>query len=214
MVVHRLTVGNIVTGMEAVKSRRDRYATITKAAVLEGARDLFVERGFDATSVDGIARAAEVSKGAVYHHFSDKKDIFAELLVGVLETTMASVISAAEQAGTDWERVAAAVRTFLESYVEDSKARAILKQAPSVLSQESIREVNERVALPFVRGWLQQLRDNGKLHPVSVEPTARILFGLLCEAIILVADSDDPIATSGDIESIILHLFGGLLKTD
>jgi AcrR family transcriptional regulator len=200
--------------MEAVKSRRDRYATITRAAVLEGARDLFVERGFDATSVDGIARVAEVSKGAVYHHFSDKKDIFAELLAGVQETAMGSVISAVEQAGTDWNRITVAVHTFLESYAQDSKARLILKQAPSVLGRDGIREVNERVALPFVRGWLEQLRDNGRLHPVPIEPTARILFGLLCEATTLVTDSDDPIAASGDIETIILYFFGGLLKTE
>ena len=70
--------------------RREKYAALTKEAVLDAAKQLFVTEGFDATSVDDIARLSEVSKGAVYHHFSDKREVFAELF----RATLASAVQA------------------------------------------------------------------------------------------------------------------------
>ncbi|MBA8826609.1 AcrR family transcriptional regulator [Saccharopolyspora lacisalsi] len=186
---------------------------MTRAAVLEGARELFVERGFDATSVDEIARASEVSKGAVYHHFSDKKQLFAELFSEVQGSVMRTVTEVAAAADTDWQQAVEAARTFLRSYAADESARVILRQAPAVLGQERIREIDEKVALPFVRGLLEHLRDTGQLQPVPVVTTARMIFGLLCEATTLVTEGADPSSASEEAETVMLFMLGGLLRT-
>lgn len=198
--------------MEDVKSRRERYAAMTRAAVLENARDLFVEHGFEATSVDDIARRAEVSKGAVYHHFSDKKLLFAELFSDVQQAAMQVVVAAAENADGNGERAVESARAFLRSYLADEEARTILRQAPSVLSQDRMREIDERIALPFVRDLLERLEASGQLQPVPIAATARMIFGVLCEATALVAERDDPVRAVEEAESVVLFMLSGLLK--
>lgn len=92
--------------MSSVKPRRrDISAALTKKAVLDAARHLFVTKGFDDTSIDEIARASESSNGAVYHHFRDKQEIFAELFQGSQTTILEATIAAVPPESGGWERV-------------------------------------------------------------------------------------------------------------
>lgn len=178
---------------------------------MDTARKLFQEQGFEATSVDAIAHSSEVSKGAIYHHFADKKKLFAELFCDVQAAVMEAVVNETAELTSDWERAAVSVHTFLHSYLADERALAILRQAPSVLGQQGIRDVDERVALPFVRGLLEQLQSTGHLQPVPVPATAKMIFGMLCEATALLADSDEPAQAAQEAETIVLYMLSGLL---
>jgi AcrR family transcriptional regulator len=199
--------------MADVKSRRERYADITRTAVLDTARMLFVRQGFAATSVDEIARTAEVSKGAVYHHFSDKKELFAELFTQIQQDVMRAVEDSSEGSATGWERAAAATHVFLASYVADEPARVILQQAPTVLGQDRTRQIDERIALPFVRRLLEELQASGQLRTDSITAAARMVFSVLCEATSLFADAADPAGAAEDAEALTLLMFSGLLDT-
>ncbi|CQA00077.1 Probable transcriptional regulator%2C TetR [Mycobacteroides abscessus] len=96
---------------ESKPGRRERYAALTRSAIVEAARMLFVERGFDDTSVDDIAEVAQVSKGAIYHHFKDKQEIFVDVYrdatKGVIENVVKVLIDV--PAGS-WNRIEAAAR--------------------------------------------------------------------------------------------------------
>ncbi|HEX2176531.1 MAG TPA: TetR family transcriptional regulator, partial [Nocardioidaceae bacterium] len=71
--------------MPDVKSRREQYSEATRAALLEAATALFHERGFGGTALEDVAAAAQVTRGAVYHHFTNKRDLF-EAVIDALET--------------------------------------------------------------------------------------------------------------------------------
>ncbi|HWE87864.1 MAG TPA: helix-turn-helix domain-containing protein, partial [Pseudonocardiaceae bacterium] len=97
--------------MNDVKSgRRERYAALTRSAVLDAAKALFVAKGFEATSVEDIAKLSESSKGAVYHHFSDKKELFAEVFraseAAIIQTTVESMVESAPP----WDQIEDATR--------------------------------------------------------------------------------------------------------
>src|SRR3979411_70823 len=121
------------------------YAALTRAAVLDAAQTLVVSNGFDATSVDDIARLAQTSKGAVYHHFRDKRQIFTEVYHVSQQAVVGSVInSLTTSVEGPWERVETAVRLFLRSYVADDDARALLRQVMGVLGWEGVKALDEK----------------------------------------------------------------------
>jgi AcrR family transcriptional regulator len=193
-------------------SRRDRYAALTCEAVLDAAKTLFVSNGFDATSVDEIARLAQSSKGAVYHHFRDKREIFTELFRASQEAVTAKVVDAMTT-GPDtqpWEKAETAVRLFLRSYVADDDARALLRQVVSVLGWDRVRELNEQQTLPFLRATLESFVANGYALPVPIEATVEIFFGIFYNAVLYITDAADPDTASHEVETVICCALEGL----
>lgn len=196
--------------MSDVKSRRAEYALLTRQAVLDSARDLFVAKGFADTSIDDIAQGSRVSKGAVYHHFADKQELFAELFRTSQTAVLVSVAKAASVPATPWERARLAVGAFLRAYVHDQTSKVLLRDSIPVLGQRRVRELDDETALPLVMALLDELDAAGELRPVSKPLTARIIFGTLCEAATLVAATAAPeeIATLG--ETVVVHMLQGL----
>jgi AcrR family transcriptional regulator len=197
--------------MSSVKPRRrDISAALTKNAVLDAARDLFITKGFDDTSIDEIARASESSNGAVYHHFRDKQGIFAELFrrsqAHVLETTLAAMPPTTGA----WERVELATTAFLQSYVDDGQARSLLAQAIGVLGWNRVRELDEEMAIPLIRAMLEDAIQTGEAKPVPVATTAHILFSVYCNAVLYIAADPQPAGAANDAKAVINTLVSGM----
>jgi AcrR family transcriptional regulator len=193
-------------------SRRERYAALTCEAVLDAAKTLFVSNGFDATSVDEIARLAQSSKGAVYHHFRDKREIFTALFQASQEAVTSKVIDAmtAESEKQPWEKAETAIRLFLRSYVADDDARALLRQVVSVLGWDRVRELNEQQTLPFLRATLESFVANGYARPVPIEATVEIFFSMFYNAVLYITDAADPDTASREVETVIFCALEGL----
>lgn len=190
--------------------RREIYAAQTKAAVLEAAKALFVADGFAATSVEDIARASQSSKGAVYHHFSDKQEIFVEVFRAGQEKIMHSAVATLGGEGTPWGRIEAATKAFLHAYAADSDARSLLRQAMGVLGWDRTRDIDESTALPLIRAALQEFIRIGEAPPIPVDITAELLFSLFCNAVLIVVASPDPKSAGDDAERVILAMLRGL----
>src|ERR1700685_1784422 len=118
---------------EAMASQADRRAATVGAILLE-ARRLFTQHGFEATSIDDIAEAAGVAKGAVYHHFASKEAVFQR----VLEDVQAAIASApvppqALRARDPAELIAAATLRYLLAASEPEVRRVLLIDGPAVI---------------------------------------------------------------------------------
>jgi AcrR family transcriptional regulator len=208
---------SIVTIVSDVKvGRRQRYAALTCEAVLDAAKTLFVEKGFDATSVDEIAVLAQSSKGTVYHHFRDKRDIFTALFTASQESVTAKVVEAmtAETTQHPWEKVETATRLFLRGYVADDDARALLRQVVSVLGWDRVREFNERQTLPFLRSTLETLVQQGYARPVPIEATVELYFSMFYNAVLFITDAQNPESASEEVEAVIFCALEGLKQPD
>ncbi|MCQ4118925.1 TetR/AcrR family transcriptional regulator [Rhodococcus tibetensis] len=194
--------------------RREIYAALTRKAVLDAAKTLFVGKGFANTSVGDIATLANVSKGAVYHHFDDKQEIFAQLfresLGGVLQAVADSMLGFDQP----WARVDAATRTFLAVYVADPEARMLLQQVVGVLGEQRTRALDEEFALPIIRAMLVELDKVGELKPVSIDATARIIFDVLCGAASSLVDATNAEVAAHELEVAILCMFSGFRRSE
>src|SRR3954471_12265670 len=124
--------------------RRQQYSAATKRTLVDVAEDLFTENGYAATSLDAIVAGAEVTKGALYHHFSGKQALF-EAVFERVETDAARAIQKSLKGHRDpWQKALAGLRAFLAVVQEPRYRRIVIQEGPSVLGYERFREQEER----------------------------------------------------------------------
>lgn len=187
------------------------HAALTRSAVVSAATELFADKGFSATSIDDIARRSNASKGAVYHHFSDKRQIFAEVFRASEMAVIEKALQSVPTDGRPWERLAAATSAFLSAYVEDTTARALLSQVMGVLGWERVRAIDDEIALPIIRAAIEEhLKPEHNRDALPVNAAAEMLFSLYCNGILHIAASDNPAKESQDVEKVILAMLTGL----
>jgi AcrR family transcriptional regulator len=183
---------------------------ITRAKLIAAGRDLFAERGFGGAGTEEIVRRAKVTRGALYHHFTDKKDLFRAVYEQV-EVESVDQIAARMADGSDpLSLLQIGVRAFLDLTTEPTTARIALIEAPSVLGWQEWREIDLRYGLGLVIAGLQGAMDAGALKPQPVRPLAHLLLGAISEAGMVVANADDPEAARAEVEPPLLGLLEGL----
>jgi AcrR family transcriptional regulator len=190
-----------------VRPRRQRYAARTRAAIIGAARRLFVSSGFGSTSIDDVAMAANVSKGAVYHHFHDKQALFE----AVFRESQTAVIQASRD-GSSREaspggRIEAGIRAMFVAY-EQPAARSLLLQAPTALGVDRVRAIDHELSLPMLQATIEALAEPG--HPAPAL-SARLLFVVLCEA--ATAAAEGTVSSEEAIETVLLVVRGFGLPT-
>jgi AcrR family transcriptional regulator len=172
------------------RTQRERSET-TVAALVAAARDLFANDGYAATSLDAVAGAAGVTKGALYHHFAGKRELFRAVYEHEQDQLVAA-IRAAYAAETDpWDAFEAGCRAFIESSLDPGLQRITLLDAPGALGWDAIREI-ESPALRLTELGIQRAMDAGRLRRRPPQPLAHLLFGAMCEGAMKIARSEDP----------------------
>ena len=106
-----------------------------RARLVSAARALFVEQGFAATGTPQIVGRAEVTRGALYHHFTDKADLFDAVVVAEAEA-LGAEISRTSQGLQD------GARNFFRAMAVPGRARLLLLEGPAVLGRVRMDEVD------------------------------------------------------------------------
>ena len=194
------------------KTARAEQAAATRAELLGVARRLFAEHGYSAVGTEEIVRAARVTRGALYHHFRDKRDLFREVHES-LERDLVERVGA-EMAGVEdpIELLERGLGAFLDACTEPAMIRIALIDAPTVLGWEQWREIDAKYGLGIVTSGLLNAMDSGAMPRQDVRPLAHILLGALGEAAMLIANADDPIAARREVEGPLLALLAGLTR--
>jgi AcrR family transcriptional regulator len=165
--------------MSRPKSRRELYSEATRAALLETATAMFAERGFARTSLDDIAVATQVTRGAVYHHFESKQAVF-EAVFDTLEQDMTARVAAAATGQPDaWLAGMAALDAFLDLCCEDRYGRLCWLEGPLALGWGRWMDYEKKYAYAMIDGFLQAAREAGLLGPVPVPTSSQLVFHLL-----------------------------------
>jgi AcrR family transcriptional regulator len=193
------------------KSKHAERSEATRERLVAAARKLFAERGYAAVGTEDIVRAAGVTRGALYHQFRDKSDLFAAVAEAVEADVTRRIAEGALQAGGDpLEALRAGGRMFLEVCAEPEVERIVLLDAASVLGWEAWRELGQRYGMGLVTGALQAAMDAGAIEPRPVAPLAHTLIGALDEAALYVARAEDQPAARAECVAIFDRLLEGL----
>jgi AcrR family transcriptional regulator len=119
--------------MPQVKSRRELYSEATRAALLDEATTLFAERGYAGTSLEDVASASQVTRGAVYHHFAGKQALFEAVLDRHEGRATAEIAAAAATATDPWDAAMLALDAFLTQCCDPTYGRLVWLEGPAAL---------------------------------------------------------------------------------
>ncbi|MBO0608936.1 TetR family transcriptional regulator [Myceligenerans salitolerans] len=167
-------------------------AARTAQQVLDAATDLFAARGFAAVSLDDVARAAGVTRGAVYHHYGNKAGLFRAVAARLQARVADSVVEAAEHAGADPRaRLGAGSHAFLDAITSGPAVRVLLVDAPAVLGWREWRELDAENSGTHLRDALRAMGvDDDLLGALTAQ-----LSGAMNDAALWIAEHEDGTRT-------------------
>jgi AcrR family transcriptional regulator len=192
-----------------VKGKKAMQGAATRQALLDAACALFGERGYSATSIDDVAHAANVTKGAFYHHYDGKQELFA----GVYEQVKREVSERAATAFLEpdpWEKLYAGCHAMLDAHLDPPVRRILLHDAQAVLDADTIRRVENRYGAVVLRGALRSAIRAGVVQPLPLKALALMLTGAIIEGCIAIADANDPTQAREDVGNVLTSLLEGL----
>jgi AcrR family transcriptional regulator len=174
------------------RSPKAQQSQATRAALIATARELFAERGYAAVGTEEIVRSTGVTRGALYHHFAGKRELFQAVYEDVerllVERIAASAMSAA---GDPLQALHAGAQAFLDACEDPAVQRIALLDAPSVLGWEKWRAIGLQYGFGLVQGTVQAAMDAGLIDQQPVRPLAHLLLGAIDEGAMLIARADD-----------------------
>lgn len=195
-----------------VRTTKAEQGEATRAALVRAARELFTEHGYGGVGTEEIVRRAKLTRGALYHHFTDKKDLFRAVHEQIEAEVMAAIAEqmAAGTAADPFELLIVGTRAYLDVCTDPAITRVTLVDAPSVLGWEEWREIDMRHGLGIVIAGLQGGMDAGVLRPQPVRALAHLMLGAMGEAGMVIANAPDPDAARAEIEPALLGVLEGL----
>ena len=175
------------------RTQAERTAA-TRDALVTAGRSLFAARAFADVGTEEIVRTAGVTRGALYHHFTDKTELYAAVFEAVEAEVIGRIGAAVMGAGLidplAAMRLGAGV--WLDACAEPEVHRIALIDAPAVLGQARWREIGSHYGTGLVQGLLAEAITVGRIPPQPVEPLAHILLGALREGALYLAAASDP----------------------
>jgi len=185
---------------------RDAQAETTRAALLGVARRLFALRGYPDVSIEEIVQAAGVTKGALYHHFKDKLELFRGVVEQIEKAVQERLLAAASQPGDGLARLRAACHAYLDACTEDEVGRIVVLDSPAVLGWDAWCKLSRSYGLGFFVERLRAVREDDP----AIESTAQMLMGALNVAGRVIAQSDDRPAARSQVGQTIDRLLAGV----
>jgi AcrR family transcriptional regulator len=196
--------------MSAMPRRTAADAAITRRTILDAGRATFAEGGYQAATLDGIGQRAGVTRGAVHHHFGDKRELFVEVFEEVEREINDAVVAAALAAApTGLEPFKAGCRTLFALFARPDLRRIVLADAPAVLGLVAWYEIDRGFGLATIRAGLQSLADDEMLEPAHTDALSLLLYGALTEASLALGAELTTVDEADIIETVerILHAF-------
>lgn len=185
-------------------SQAERRAA-TRAAIISAAGELFTARGFDAASIDDIADRAGVAKGAVYHHFESKEQIFVRVFEHMTAALASEVVAAAAAGTSILDRFERGTLKYLTAIAGDKFRQVLLTDGPAVLGWEKWREIDAR----YFGGAMQAPMDRKRLVRLAErerQAISHLIAGAVSEAALVCATSAHRARAARDFTSALVKM--------
>jgi AcrR family transcriptional regulator len=143
-------------------ARNTREGTeATRQALMAAGRTLFVERGYAETATPDIVAAAGVTRGALYHHFADKKALFGAVVAAEAAAVASAIDAASAGATTPRESLIRGAAVYFEAMAVPGRVRLLLLEAPAALGVSATAEIDRAHAEDRLRTGIRELLGPG-----------------------------------------------------
>jgi AcrR family transcriptional regulator len=195
---------------------QDERRAATRQALVRAARELFAEEGYHVTTAGEVVGRAGLTRGAMYHHFEDKRDLFRAVVEEIEEEVDGIVLSRARltlrETSDAWEAFLAGHRAYLDACVRPDVRRVLLLDGPAVLGWEEWHDIDAAHAVGQIEAGLGMMMENGTMERRPARPLAHLLHGAILEAAVYVAVSEEPETARDAVWDGLKRLLEGLLE--
>ena len=199
------------TTEESAARRPGRPSEGAREALVAAARELFTERDFDEVSTAELLRRAGVSRGAMYHHFESKTDLFRAAFMASEADLLARLTPEAGPDDSAFDLLVASASAYLHACATEPELQRIgLRQSRRVLGWEGWREAARDLGIGVMRAIVEVTADAGELETDDVELTSALLLAAMIEAGLIVSTAPDPPTMRAKVEPELLRLVEGL----
>jgi len=194
--------------MQQEKQRRSNAERTqsTRDALLEAARRLFVDKSYAGTSTPDIVAAAKVTRGALYHHFADKMELFRAVVERECAMVADEIDAASPEALEPLEALQRGGAAYMRAMAEHGRTRLLLLDGPAVLGRDMMDEIDARHGARTLKSGLAAAMEAGAIVSLSLEATTDLLGAAFDRAALTVAGGADP----EDYRKTINRLIAGL----
>jgi AcrR family transcriptional regulator len=193
--------------------RRAEHAADTRDALVSAARRMFAAHGFDGTPAEQIVAEARVTRGALYHHFRDKADLFRAVMAEAAGEVALQLVDEqlASEAASPLQEIRDGVAAFLDVCVGGGDfQRIVLMDGPRVLGSEAWEDLVDRYGRALLEEWLARSVQAGDLADIPTGALARLIIAMLTEASLTIARAEAPAAARADLGEVLDRLLTGL----
>lgn len=202
--------------MEVKRRTQAARSEATRKALVRAGRRLFARHGYGGVGTEAIVQSAGVSRGALYHQFAGKAELFEAVFEAVEGAVMAGLARRLEEIelSDNPPDPIGLLRLGIEAWLDVCRGREVqqivLLDGPAVLGWERWREISLRHAGALMEAALEGAMATGYLRPQPVGPLALILIAALDEAALYVARADDPDSARAEMMTALDHIISGL----
>ncbi len=172
---------------------------------------LFAQNGFAATSIEDVVVAAGVTRGALYHYFESKTDLFRAVFEAEQQRVAEKINAAARRAEGDvWSRLEAGCLSFLEQCMDPGVQQIVLLDGFVALGWVEMHEIEYRYTLAGLEAGIEQAMSAGSIDRRDAGPLAQLLFGGLCHLAISIARAADQHTMARRVRREVRRVFAAL----
>jgi AcrR family transcriptional regulator len=190
---------------ETKNTVRAAQAIATKEQLIGIARTQFAERGYEAVSLDDILKQSKLTKGAIYHHFGDKKGLFREVVTLVQSEVAAKARRAGKAQTEPLEALLAVCRSFFSQLSKPDVMRIVCMEAGVFLSWAECTEIDDRHMLAVMREFVLSSQESGLLVSLDAEAITRVITGSIYQTVEWASHDKTPSRINSG-EKVVLSL--------
>ncbi|MFB9951250.1 TetR/AcrR family transcriptional regulator [Rhizobium puerariae] len=183
----------------------------TRAKLIAAGRHAFAAKGYADASMDDFTAEAGLTRGALYHHFGDKKGLLQAVIAEIDAEMSARLCAISGQAKTAWQGLLDESVAYIEMALEPEIQRIMLLDGPAVLGDPS-QWPNQNACVRTMTASIQKLIDENTIREVDPEAAARLINGTTLSAALWIAGAENPQAVSKKAVETFLVMVSGLLK--
>lgn len=182
----------------------------TRAKLVTAARKAFGTVGYAGASMDDFTAEAGLTRGALYHHFGDKKGLLQAVIAEIDAEMSARMNAATRKAPSRWQGFVDECVTYIEMALDPEIQRIILRDGPAVLGDPS-QWPSQTACIRNMTATLEKLIEEGTVRAIDPRATAHILNGTMLYASLLIANAEDQRKASQEAVRAMTAMLDGLL---
>ncbi|MCR9070978.1 MAG: TetR/AcrR family transcriptional regulator [Alphaproteobacteria bacterium] len=175
---------------QTVRRTNEARTAATRAALLTAARTLFVDQGYGETGTPEIVAAAGVTRGALYHHFADKADLFRAVVTAEGAAVAEAIGRAAGADGPPRRALIEGAGAYFAAMTEPGRARLLLLEGPAILGPETMAALDREQGGGTLRRGLAAALP--RIDPSELDALADCLSAAFDRAALAIAGGADP----------------------